>query len=55
MIYYKFFYRGKEIREILVSSVTALSVGIIIYQLIYNPTNQLINTLVMQKVAIEQS
>ena len=39
MTYDKFFYRGKGIREILVSTVTALSVGIIIFQLIYNPTN----------------
>ena len=38
MTFDKFFYRGKGIREILVSTVTAVSVGIIIYQLIYNPT-----------------
>lgn len=38
MTYDKFFYRGKGIREILVSTVTAISVGIIIYQLVYNPT-----------------
>ena len=39
MTYEKFFYRGRGIREILVFTVTAVSVGIIIYQLIYNPTN----------------
>ena len=39
MTYDKVFYRGKRIREILVSTVTAVSVGIIIFQLIYNPTN----------------
>jgi voltage-gated potassium channel len=39
MTYDKFFYRGKGIREILVSTVTAVSVGIIIYQIVYNPTN----------------
>jgi voltage-gated potassium channel len=38
MVYDKFLNHGKGIREILVSSVTAVSVGIIIYQLIYNPT-----------------
>ena len=36
---YHIYYRGKTIREILVSTVTAVSVGIILYQLIYNPTN----------------
>jgi voltage-gated potassium channel len=39
MTYDKVFYRGKRIREILVSTVTAVSVGIIIFQLIYNPTD----------------
>jgi voltage-gated potassium channel len=38
MAFDKFFNHGKGIREILVSSVTAVSVGIIIYQLVYNPT-----------------
>ena len=38
MIYNKVLHRNKGIREILVSTVTAVSVGIIIYQLIYNPT-----------------
>jgi voltage-gated potassium channel len=38
MRYDKDFYQGKGIREILVSALTAVSVGIIIYQLIYNPT-----------------
>ena len=38
MTFDKFFNHGKGIREILVSTVTAVSVGIIIYQLIYNPT-----------------
>ena len=38
MIYNKIFHHGKGIREILVSTVTAISVGIIIYQLVYNPT-----------------
>lgn len=36
---YHIYYHGKRIREILVSTVTAVSVGIILYQLIYNPTN----------------
>lgn len=35
---YDIYYHGKGIREILVSTITAVSVGIIIYQLIYNPT-----------------
>jgi len=39
MTYDKVFYRGKRIRETLVSTVTAVSVGIIIFQLIYNPTD----------------
>jgi voltage-gated potassium channel len=38
MVYNKVFHRGKGTREILVSTVTAVSVGIIIYQLIYSPT-----------------
>ncbi len=29
----------REKREILVSAFSAISVGIIIYQLVYNPTN----------------
>jgi len=37
-MYDKVFYHGKGIREILVSTLTAISVGIIIYQLVYNPT-----------------
>ena len=31
----------REKREILVSTFTAISVGIIIYQLVYNPTNSI--------------
>lgn len=38
MTYENFFYHGKGMREILVSTITVVSVGIIIYQLIYNPT-----------------
>ena len=37
MIYKKNFYKSREKREILVSALTAVSVGIIIYQLVYNP------------------
>ena len=37
-MYDKVFYHGKGIREILVSTLTAISVGIIIYQLVYNST-----------------
>ena len=37
MIYKKNFYKSREKREILVSALTAVYVGIIIYQLVYNP------------------
>ena len=41
MIFKKIFHKSKEKREILVSAFTAVSVGIIIYQLFYNPTNSI--------------
>jgi len=37
MLYKKKFYKSRQKREILVSAFTAVSVGIIIYQLVYNP------------------
>ncbi len=37
MLNKKNFYKSREKREILVSALTAVSVGIIIYQLVYNP------------------
>jgi voltage-gated potassium channel len=37
MLYKKNFYKNRQKREILVSAFTAVSVGIIIYQLVYNP------------------
>jgi voltage-gated potassium channel len=41
MIFKKIFHKNKEKREILVSAFTAVSVGIIIYQLIDNPTKSI--------------
>ena len=38
MTFKKIFHMSREKREILVSAFTAISVGIIIYQLVYNPT-----------------
>jgi hypothetical protein len=38
MIYKKKFHINREKQEFLVSAFTALSVGLIIYQLAYNPT-----------------
>jgi hypothetical protein len=37
MLYKKKIYKSRQKREILVSAFTAVSVGIIIYQLVYNP------------------
>ena len=44
---YEVFRHNKEIREILVSALTAVSVGIIIYQLVYNPTNSIEDILIV--------
>ena len=43
MTFKKIFHKSKEKREILVSAFTAVSVGIIIYQLVYNPTKSIEN------------
>ena len=38
MTFKKIFHMSREKRKILVSAFTAISIGIIIYQLVYNPT-----------------